>query len=476
MNLKLCPLLLVVSVLSSGATASSSNQGLYLPSLYGSHAEEQAGLKVGALAETLGRNAPLAYAEAGETPLKQLDLRQAIARAVNWQPSIQSAIQTIAQQQGQIDQARAGYYPQISGGISTGKQNSYGHSQVATLSASQMLYDFGKVSGSVTQATGLLRREQANLLAKIDEVSRQTAEAVIWVHRYQELASAARVQLKATQDILRIAKLRADSGVTTQSDPVQAQSRVEGAEANLLQVQSLLDQWRDRLRTLIGAMPPEQLPEIPDLSDIACLDGRLNYRLLPSVLVAEGDRNAALGALESAKAERYPTLTIEAATNKAISGVNPNNGDERGSFNTLTLNASAKLYQGGAVSAQIRSARAAVESADSSIRQARVEAESRMLSASQQIHGAQSRLGVLSQRTRTMEKTQELYRKQYTLGTRSILDLLNAEQEMYLAKADEVGARHDLWMGQVSYIEATGKSRDAYGLNNTYIQGLELLP
>lgn len=476
MNLKLCPLFLVVSFLSSAVFAADSNHGLYLPSLYGSDAEEQAGIKVGSLAEELGRDDPVAFEEAGETPLTQLELRQAIARAVNWQPSIQAAIQTIAQQQGQIDHARAGYYPQISGGISTGKQNSYGHSQVATLSASQMLYDFGKVSGSVSQATGLLRREQANLLAKIDDVSRQTAEAIIWVHRYQELVNAARVQLKATEDILKIARLRADSGVTTQSDPVQAQSRVEGAQANLLQVQSLLDQWRDRLRTLMGAMPPEQLPEIPDLSEAACMDGRLNYRMLPAVLVAEGERNAALGALEVAKADRYPTLSIEASTNKAISGVNPNNGDERGSFNTLTLNASAKLYQGGAVSAQIRSARAAVESADSSIRQARVEAESKMLTASQQIHGSQSRLGVLSQRTLTMEKTRELYRKQYTLGTRSILDLLNAEQEMYLAQADEVGARHDLWMGQVAYIEAAGTSREVYGLNNTRIQGLELLP
>jgi adhesin transport system outer membrane protein len=476
MNLKLCPLFLVVSFLTSTAFATDSNHGVYLPSLYGGQVDEHAGIQLGALSGELGKSAPLVFEGAGKTSLHELDLRQAITRAVNWQPSIQTAIQVIAQQQGQIDYARAGYRPQISAGISSGKQNSYGNGQVATLSASQMLYDFGKVSGSVNQATGLYRREQANLLAKIDEVSRQTAEAVISVHRYQELVSAARVQLKATEDILKIAKLRADSGVTTQSDPVQAQSRVEGAQANLLQLQSLLEQWRDRLRTLIGVMPPEQMPGIPDLGEFARMDGRLNYQLLPAVLVAEGERNAALGALESSKAQRYPTISLEASTNKALSGVNPNNGEERGSFNTLTLNASAKLYEGGAISAQIRAARAAVDAADATIRQARVDAESKMLTASQQIRGSQSRLGVLSQRTRTMEKTQELYHKQYTLGSRSILDLLNAEQEMYLAQADEIGAHHDLWMGQVAYIEANGTSREAYRLNNTSIQGLELLP
>ncbi|MCY1540501.1 type I secretion outer membrane protein, TolC family [compost metagenome] len=58
-----------------------------------------------------------------------------------------------------------------------------------------------------------------------------------------------------------------------------------------------------------------------------------------------------------------------------------------------------------------------------------------------------------------------MYREQYlSLGTRSLLDLLNAEQEIFQAETDEVNAVHDLWLAQVEFISVTGQMRNIFQL------------
>ncbi|AUG04143.1 type I secretion protein TolC [Pseudomonas sp. 09C 129] len=413
------------------------------------------------------------------TPLREniLDLREAVTIAVNRHPSIISAASAITEQEGQVDVAKAGYYPKISAGMNSGRVNLYGNGQVASLSVSQMLHDFGKVSGSVTQAEGQVLKQQALLLKQIDAIAEQTAEAMLEAHRQQSLLKIARDQVKAIQDVLEIVKLRANSGLTSQSDYVQASTRLQSAQANTQQVMTLLGQWRARLSTLVGNPLPTAVADPPaDLEHSARLDSIPDYAILPDVLIAEADRKSAYGQLENAKAQRYPTIALEASANQAITGTNPSNGEEHGSYNTLMLTGSMLLYQGGAISAQIRSATAAIDHAESNINDARLSAEDALLRAREQTIGTRMRLGILGQRMATMTETRALYRDQYSVGTRSVLDLLNAEQEVYQAAADLEVTRHDFWRGLITYINAAGYSREAYGLNNTSIQQIEIQP
>ncbi|RFD32551.1 type I secretion protein TolC [Pseudomonas sp. GL93] len=404
-----------------------------------------------------------------------LGLREAIHIAVNRHPSITSVASTISEQMGQVDVAKAGYYPKISAGINAGRVNSYGNGQIASLSVSQMLLDFGKVSGSVTQAEGQVIKQQALLLKQIDTIAEQTAETMLEVHRQQSLLQIAKEQVTAVQSVLEMVKLRADSGLTAQSDYVQASTRLQSAEANAQQVATLLRQWRARLSTLVGNPLPTEVEDPPaDLERSARLDSTPDFASLPDVLAAEADRRSAYGQLENAKAQRYPTIALEAATNQAISGTNPSTGEERGSYNTLMLTGSMLIYQGGAVSAQIRSATSAIDRTDSSINEAKLSAEDILLRAREQALGSRTRLGILGQRMATMTETRALYREQYSVGTRSVLDLLNAEQEVYQSAAEQETARHDFWLGLITYIGAAGYSRDAYALNNTSIQQIEI--
>ncbi|MEJ0040396.1 MAG: TolC family outer membrane protein [Gammaproteobacteria bacterium] len=412
--------------------------------------------------------------------LEPLELAQAVHLAVDRHPSIADAIATLAQQSGSIDVARAGYYPVVHVGVGKGDNNGFGISDngsVATASMSQMLYDFGKVSGSVDQAEALVRRQQALVLKQIDTIAQQTANAVVMVHRYQALLGIAREQVVSVEKVLETAQLRARAGVSARADAIQAETRVDSARANLLQVQALHMQWRERLRTLIGGAVPAFVAPLPDqLANELNVNAPPDPRLLPDVLAAEAERRTAAAQLEAARAQRLPTISLDASVNKAIDGINPNTLERYGTYHSVMLNFSTTLYQGGALNAQVRSAVAAERAARIRIETARLDASDQARNFREQVLGAQARLGVLAERKRSIQETRDLYFEQYTLGTRSILDLLNAEQEIYQAAADEEAVNHDLWESRVGYIGAVGQGRELYRLNNTTVQGMRVLP
>jgi adhesin transport system outer membrane protein len=77
-------------------------------------------------------------------------LQDAVKIAIQRSPDISQSIATLAGQNSGVDVAKAGYYPQLSGGITTGDLSSGERGrQLLTLSATQMLYDFGKVKSGV---------------------------------------------------------------------------------------------------------------------------------------------------------------------------------------------------------------------------------------------------------------------------------------------------------------------------------------
>jgi adhesin transport system outer membrane protein len=83
---------------------------------------------------------------------------------------------------------------------------------------------------------------------------------------------------------------------------------------------------------------------------------------------------------------------------------------------------------------------------------------------------------VLSSRRETTARTKELYQEQYKLGTRTVVDLLNAEQSIHSVAQEIENARYDIYSGLTEYIRVTGRSREFYQLNNLSIQGIEIEP
>jgi adhesin transport system outer membrane protein len=424
-----------------------------------------------------GSNASVPGTGTGET----LGLQQAVRLAVDWHPSIAEAVGTLYQQAEGINVAEAGYYPQISGGIKGGYSSGYGSdagSQSVSISLKQMLYDFGKVDNAVQAARAKAARSQASILLAIDQVGRDTAFAYIEVQRYQHLLEIAREQIHGVGEIVELAKQRSDMGASTRSDVVQAQSRVDGAIATLQEYKSQYARWEMTLANLLGRQTTPQVNDGFDPSLNQSCNAPIITDALPAVLQAVAQRTQAQAELAQSKAEAYPTLSLEPSLNQYLD----NNYDNQNPAVDRTqaaifLNLEVPIYQGGAISARSRAAGYALTAADSAEDAAKLQARQGLSESQAQTSGLTRRLNSLESRQNSITEARELYGKQYLdLGTRPLLDLLNAEQEIHQSRFDLANTQADLRRLQIDCLYNSGGLRRAFAIDHSSIQHVEILP
>lgn len=236
-------------------------------------------------------------------PSRKMTLQEAVKIAIQRNPDISQAISTLAGQNAGIDVAKAGYYPQISGGITTGDLSSGERGrQLLTLNATQMLYDFGKVKSGVSVEKAKLQVEQANVLVSIDDIALDVAQSIINIQRYLQLNKIAEQQIAGIQRIQEIANLRANAGISSQADPIQAQSYLQAAQSGLIAQQSLLRQYQQHLRTLLGGDVSRTGWIISDdLVKVSDLYGEPEFNTIPKMIAAQAG-------IEVAKARKLMTI------------------------------------------------------------------------------------------------------------------------------------------------------------------------
>lgn len=411
-------------------------------------------------------------------PSRTMTLQDAVKIAIQRSPDISQSIATLAGQNSGVDVAKAGYYPQLSGGITTGDLSSGERGrQLLTLSATQMLYDFGKVKSGVDVEEAKVQVEQANVLVSVDTLALDVAQTIVNIQRYLQLNKIAEQQIAGIRRIQEIANLRANAGVASQADPIQAQSYLQAAQSALIAQQSLLRQYQQHLRTLLGADVSHTGWIISDdLVKQSDLYGEPEFNTIPKMIAAQAGVEVAKAQKQQTRLTRYPTLAVKGSVSQAINGKNPNNDKDDGLYSSVMLEATSQFYQGGATASQVKMASYAEEAAKAKVNSVYMDVLNQIRTSREQIENKQRQMQVLASRQATTVRTRELYQEQYKLGTRSLVDLLNAEQAIHSANSELESARYDIYSSIVQYIEATGRSRQAYGLNNISIQGFEVQP
>lgn len=422
-----------------------------------------------------------ATAEAGPVTAP-LGLEQAVEMAVEWHPSVRNAVGYLMESADAIDAARAGYYPQLRAGFGSDYRNRDvpGHDSRRvdqfTVSASQMLYDFGKVSSAVDRARAEREAAQARVLLAVDQLAQETAHAWIEVHRYEALQELAQAQREGVAAIAGLAHERRTRGASPLSDELQAQAREQAAQADLLDTVSQLQRWRLQLQQLTGAagLPQAMDGSADGLADACMAATDPGAQLAPAVLVAQAQLRAAQADVESARAQGRPTLSVDGSLSR---GLNADSRMNEPYDAAIALNLSAPLYQGGGNAARRRAAGHSLAASEAALQHARLQASQALLDAQVQARGHAGRDAVLGERIDSIEHTRDLYRQQYLdLGTRSLLDLLNAEQEFHGARVENVNNRHDLLRMQVDCLASSGGLRRAFGLEGRQVAGVELAP
>lgn len=398
----------------------------------------------------------------------------AMREMLAWHPGIAQAAATIDARDAEVEVARAGYLPRISAGVGSGYDNRLGSSwrPRPQVSASQMLFDFGKVSSAVDAARAGTRIGRADLLLAVDGLIRETGYAVVELQRNVALRTVANEQLERIRAISDLVGNRFAKGATTRSDALQAQSRVAAAEATLARIDAEERRWASNLAFLLGRdAPPAAIDtDMPEWLAHSCDDAAIDWDAVPAVMRAEAQRSQADADLRRNRAARLPTVALagDAATD-------PSGPFTSRSAYSFGLSVTSDVFGGNAVRARVRGASAAVSAAEAGARQARLETGQRLAEAQQQIVSLTALLNTLSARQGDMVETGKLYRLQYLdMGTRTLVDLLNAEQELQQARFDSVNTAHDLRRLQLDCLYYSGRSRDAFALTGTSFRGVTL--
>src|SRR5690606_33425334 len=234
-----------------------------------------------------------------------------------------------------------------------------------------------------------------------------------------------------------------------------------------------LERWENTLTNLIGRSGPVNVASsVPQWLSNTCAVAEPDWSQSPAVLQAEAQRAQALAQLNLSRAQAFPTLSLEAGA-----GYDFNRGSENSLASdqpdfTVGINLSGSIYDGGASAAGQEAADHALVAADAAIRNSRLNVSSALTQAQSQIGSLQQMLASLTAREGMMQQTRDLYRQQYVeLGTRTLLDLLNAEQELHESRFQIANTIHDLRRLNISCLYNTGKVRKEFGVNPKMVRG-----
>ncbi|WP_345828301.1 TolC family outer membrane protein [Erwinia sp. HDF1-3R] len=440
-------------------------------------------LCVAALFSTLGQHALAASepkaqfnwrAAPSEEQVATLTLRDAILRAFARNPKISEAAAQIRVGEADLDAAKSAWYPQLSlqasGGRShqTDSSGSLNNNGSGGITLSQLLYDFGRTGGAIDEQHKLSEAYRYALYDTMTTVAQDTLQAYLSVKRYRALVEASRNNVASLMRVKEIAKMRADAGLSSQSDVLQAETRIAGMHATLEQYRAGERTAQAQLTVLTGVVAGD-LPELPQslLNQQVTLD-KIAYEKSAAVRSAQAKQEAALERVHQAASNHWPTLKVEAGRTRYQNSRQSYWDDE------LQLQVEAPLYQGGLVSAKTRAAEGDREAAVAAIQQSKLDINQHASTAYADMIGAQQRQTAGEQQLGSADHTRAVYADEYKLNKRSLNDLLSVEQDVFQADSSRLTALYDGWDATVRYAAAVDNLLDIMGIDREASSGQTL--
>ncbi len=401
----------------------------------------------------------------------QLTIKEAILRAFARNPKISQAAAQIRVGKANLEEAQSAWFPQVSlqGNVGrnhrTDSSGSLNSNAAGGVNLKQLIYDFGKTGGSIDEQENLSEAYRFQLYDTLNQVGMQTLQAYLQVRRYQSLAAAAERNLESLRSVQNMADLRSEAGLSTQSDVLQAQSRIAGMNATLEQYRAQTRSAQAALSVLTGVVA-DTLPDLPeDLLRQPITLKSLRYEQTNAVRAAQARQLAAEQRIRQAQAQHWPTVSVQAGRTR-YQNDNANYWDDQ-----VQLVVDAPVYQGGAVSARVEAAEGDRASARADVEASKLDINQKAATAWADLTGAQQRQQAGEQQIASAGHAREVYRDEYRLSKRSLNDLLSIEQDVFQADTLAITARYDAWDAAVRYAAAVDNLLDMLGIERARMTG-----
>jgi outer membrane protein len=329
------------------------------------------------------------------------------------------------------------------------------------LTASVPVYSGGRVRNAVAGARHRIEAGQFDVRATELAIFSQVVAAYMDVIRGQSLVSLSRNNVQVLEVNLQATNNRFQVGDLTRTDVAQSESRLALAQGDLKSAEASLISARERYIQYVGHAPVdlEQPPALPGLP--ASADEAVDIALAsnPDMAAARKSREASGDDVRTARGQRLPTVSAF-ATGQHYTDLASRTGVSTAADSAgLVVGArlSMPLYQGGRPGAQVRQSQALEQQAME--RETAVErdviAQTRSLYSSWQASNAV----IASSRIAVDASSLSLQgvRAENSVGTRTILDILNAEQESFAARVQLVTAERNAYVAAFSLLAAMGR-------------------
>lgn len=407
----------------------------------------------------------------GDAYQAQLTIKEAILRAFARNPNIAMAAAQIRVGKANLSEAESGWFPQISLQGNTGRSHrtdsagSLNSNASAGLNLRQLLWDFGKVNGSIDEQHNLSDAYRFQLYDALNQVGMETLQTYLQVKRFQALEQSAKKNADSLNKVLDMANLRAEAGLSSQSDVLQAQTRIAGMNAMLAQYTAQRISAQAALSVLTG-VTADTLPDLP----VDLLKQKITLKTLPyeqsyAVRSARSKQLAADDRIRQAQAQHWPTLSVQAGRTRYQTS-NSNYWDDQ-----VQLVVDAPLYQGGAVSARVDAAEGDRANARAQVEASKLDINQKAATAWADLTGAQQRQQAGEMQYASAERARGVYQDEYRLSKRSLNDLLSIEQDVFQADTAAITARYDGWDAAVRYAAAADNLLDMLGIERSRTVG-----
>jgi adhesin transport system outer membrane protein len=310
------------------------------------------------------------------------------------------------------------------------------------ITLSQLLFDGFATQSEIARQISRIDSAAFRVQEAAEFVALDAIEAHLEILRNQDLVELARENLEEHQRILGLVRELEGQGASSIADVRQSEARIAAAETSLATAIGNLRDAEALYISVVG-MQPEVLEEplvpvaaVPESRETAAAKAAVNS---PTVLIANADIDVAKAELRGSRAGYYPRFDLElgAAANRNVDGVE---GRDVAAQALLVLR--YNLFRGGADIAREREAFARLSEARQALGQVQRDAEEEARIAYNALTTARARIESLRAAVEAQRATRDVYAQQFDLGQRSLLDLLDAENELFVARSNLTTAQY----------------------------------
>jgi TolC family type I secretion outer membrane protein len=393
-------------------------------------------------------------------------LEEALATAYASNPTLQSARAQLRATDELVPQALSNWRPTVQADGSIGptwldaRNRGTGTFPLGTagLSVTQPLYRGGSSSAQLSQAENLVRAGRAQLAAAEQQVLLDAVTAYVDVLAAQALLDLNKNNEQVLAEQLRATRERFDVGEVTKTDVSQAEARLAGATAGRIQAEGNLTSFRAIYRQQIGEMPgnlqvPKSLPSnLPANEEETVAQSENNPNLVTAVYAeraAEDGTDVVFGAL-------LPTVSLdgEVLVEQDLSG-NQFNTDANSA--QLLARITIPLYQAGSVDSQVRESKQTAAQRRRQVDEQRRLAEQQATTSWRALETAQAQITSFRAQVESTKTALEGVEQEQSVGLRTVLDVLDAQQEVLNAQTSLVQARRDEVVAAYTVLFAVGR-------------------